>query len=64
MAGGGGRAGGAARAGMAELGELEGKLRDVGEKLQSPPDDVDALLKLIHVSLSNPLCAGIRLCSL
>uniref|UniRef100_A0A0D3F7J4 Tudor domain-containing protein n=1 Tax=Oryza barthii TaxID=65489 RepID=A0A0D3F7J4_9ORYZ len=33
---------------MAELGELEGKLRDVGEKLQSPPDDVDALLKLIH----------------
>ncbi|XP_006647503.1 uncharacterized protein LOC102706164 [Oryza brachyantha] len=33
---------------MAALGELEEKLRDVGEKLLAPPDDVDALLKLIH----------------
>ncbi|KAF0923989.1 hypothetical protein E2562_008339 [Oryza meyeriana var. granulata] len=33
---------------MAALGELEEKLRGVGEKLLSPPDDVDALLKLIH----------------
>ncbi|KAL5212565.1 hypothetical protein ABZP36_023412 [Zizania latifolia] len=33
---------------MAANGELEEKLRDVGARLQSPPDDTDAVLKLLE----------------